>query len=258
MMTIDATILVILLFSLPIGLSAQFGTGPEQVISDWILDPEAVEAIAQGAEPQGKNIRWLTLAEKTMKVARTDELTEAKREQNELQREELGKLARSFTRALDLFESYYEKYQLVSAAVKTLTEARQFTRRIATFIEAVQLVYRESASLNALAPEELDMIEQYLDGMVTHAEHILDKGATLSLDRNSESIELDQLREEHGEFFVLMRSVDRTEQLNALNRDVATLSADLQRFAAHISSTVKQRGYATVNSDALHQLFDRR
>ena len=249
---------LILVAANPCILSAQFGSGQmDQSVSDWVLDPAAIESIAKGAEPMGKDVRWLTLVEKTTKVDRTNQLTDAKREQNKLQREELGKLAQGFTQTLDLFESYYEKYKIVASAVKTLSETREFARRIAGFLEAVEYVYRESEALDLLEPEELRMIERYLDGMVSAAEHIVEKGSILLLDKNSQSEDLDRLRNEHGEFFVLMRSVDRTEQLNALNRDVAVLSADLQRLAAYISSTVKNRSYDPANSDAMHKLFDR-
>ncbi len=251
----------VLFFFVSVGPSvanAQFGSGGmDQSVSDWVLDPAAVEAIARGAEPMGKNVRWLTLNEKRIKVERTNELTDAKREQNKLQREELGKLAQGFTQTLNLFESYYEKYKIVASAVKTLSETREFARRIAGFINAVDYVYREAQLLDLLEPEELQMIERYLDGMISTAEHIVEKGSILLLDKDSQSNELDRLREEHGEFFVLMRSVDRTEQLNALNRDVAVLSSDLQRLAAHISSTIKNRSYDPANSDAMHRLFDR-
>lgn len=242
----------------PVVAFAQSGSGDtQQAVSDFLISPEALKAITEAGEAGGKDIRWLTLAEKRAKVARTNELTESKRKQNELQREELGKVAHSLTRTFNLFEAYYEKYQLVTGAVRTLVEAREFTRRVAAFVEAIRFVYRESRQLALLEPQELRLIESYLEGMVGKAEHIVEKGDILLLDKSSQSAEMDRLQEEHGEFFVLMRAVDRTEQLNALNADIAGLSGDLQRLAAYIASTINQRSYGTRNTEALSRLFDR-
>ena len=251
-------VLIVIGLGLPAVTNAQFGRdGTEQAVSDFIIDPEALKLITEAGEAGGKDIRWLTLVEKTTKIIRTDELTEAKQKQNDLQREELGKVAKGLSNTLDLFDSYYEKFQLLSGAVRTLAEARKFTQRVASFIEAVQYVYSECKNLDQLEPQELKMIENYLDGMIRSAEQIVEKGDILLLDKNTQSEEMDQLKEEHGSFFVTMRAIDRTEQLNALNSDIAALSSDLHRLVAYITSTIKQRSYVSRNTDALSRLFDR-
>jgi hypothetical protein len=247
----------LLLLGLASAASGQ--TAAEQAaIQEWLqLDPRMLSDLAEGADSQGKQVRWLTLVEKERKLARTRELTTAKRRQRQLQREELGALARRLTETLELFAGYYEKYRLASSAVKSLGELRQFTRRIAQLTELIGRVYGLLGELPQLQPEELARLEGYLDGMVVQAERIV-QGASLALiGEDTHAAELDALRAEHGAFFVLLRTVDRTEQLAKLNRQLSTLTLDLQRLVNYILFTAKQRAYATQDPDALRHLFGR-
>ena len=252
--TLSSAILLLGLSATAVGQTA----GEQAAVQEWLnLDPKLLSALAKGAESQGKNVRWLTLIEKGRKLERTQELTAAKRRQSQLQRDQLGGLAQRLTQTLRLFESYYEKYRVASSTVKSLGELRQFARRVGQLTSTISQVYDLLCELQHLYPEELAGFERYLDGMAVQAERIVEGANLAQIGEDTNAAELADLRAEHGEFFVLLRTVDRSRQLARLNGQLSVLALDLQRLVSYIIFTTKNRTNATQDPDAMRLLFNR-
>jgi hypothetical protein len=110
--------------------------------------------------------------------------------------------------------------------------------------------------MDVLTPDELTYIQRILDGMVTQTRRIIDGASLAVTGDNTNPAELDALREEHGAFFVTMRTFDRTQQLEVLNKQMIQLTADVQRLAHFLSVTAKNRNHAPRDTDALRRLYD--
>ena len=219
------------------------------------MDEAAVEATTEVAKGAGEHIRWATLGMKALKLDRTEELSEQKAKNRELQRRELTKLAEGFTKTLELYRDYYEKFEIVSSSISSWKEARRFAESVAGFIEACARVRLDFADLVELTPDELDRLEAILAGMTERAGRVVERAALAVLDRDTEGLE--ELREEHGSFVALMRAVDRTEQINACTVELTSLTSDLVRLVALVEGAASIRRHDPATADHLGRVLAR-
>ena len=231
------------------------GQGMQYMTDQLGLSPGAIDAIAQGAEPAGKNIRWATLGQKTFKLESTLRLRREKRRARNLQRTELGRLAVGLRRTLVLFKDYYEKFSIVSSTVQSLSEWIRLGERIARVIGMARQLGSDLVDMDHFSDVEREVIARPITTIVERTEALLVSARFAVTGANTNQDELDDIAEEHGDFLMLMRSLDRTEQLAALDRELGLIVADLDRMVSFIANIQNIREHGTSTEvDALRRL----
>lgn len=255
-MSSRCSILVILLLSCQLVL-AQIGNRESQYISQTLsLDPQAMQALIQSGDALGKDVRWLTLGEKTLKYDITVKESAAKRRERELQRSQLAELADGLRRTKELFESYYAKYQIVSNAVQTVSGFLKIGKRLRSIIEIIDRLRIQFARMDQFTSQEREVIERTLTAMIYRTEEVVKASKFAIIGDNTSSDELDELREEHGNFMVTMRSIDRTEQLDRLDLEISMILADLQRLVVFLTNIQNNRANEEVSeTEVLRRLL---
>lgn len=245
---------LILLLSIP-AIAQVDQQGMQYMTGQLGLDPGAVDLIAQGAEPAGKNIRWATLGQKTLKLESTLRLRREKRRARDLQRTELGRLAAGLRRTLALFEDYYEKFSIVSSTVQSLSEWMRLGERIGRVIDVARRLGGDLAYMDHFSDGERDVIARSIAAIVERTEGLLVSARFAITGANTNQDELDAVAAEHGDFLMLMRGLDRTEQLAVLDRELGTIVADLDRMVSFIANIQNIREHGTSTElDALRRL----
>lgn len=248
-------LLTILLLSC-VPVAAQFGSNGSDYINETLnLDPQAIQMIIATGDAAGRDIRWLTLEEKTRKYNLTLKQAEAKQQERELQRAQLAELADGLRRTGELFRSYYEKFQLVSNAVQTVSGFLKIGKRIRSIIEIIDRLRVLFAGMDQFSARERDVIAKTLTAMIERTEGVLKAANFALLGDNTAAEELDELREEHGNFMVLMRSIDRTEQLDLLDQEISVILSDLQRLVVFLTNIQNNRKNAVSEPDILRSLL---
>ena len=238
-------------------LAAQIGNTESQYISETLeIDPKLIESLIRTGDAGGKEVRWLTLGQKALKHDMTVKQADAKRRERDLQRAQLAELADGLRRTKELFANYYEKFSLVSNAVQTVSGFLEIGKRIGSIIEIVSQLGDQLTRMDQFTDQERDYIGRMLLAMDDRTRQVL-KAAKFALTGNNTSgEELDELREEHGDFLVLMRSIDRTEQLDLLDLEISSIIADLQRMVVFLTNIQNNRQNDQVSeADILRHLL---
>lgn len=223
-------------------VSAQINKQGTQYITETLsLDPDAISKVIQSSEAGGEQSRWATLGLKSQKYASTIQQSEAKRRERDLQRQQLAMLADGLRRTKELFQKYYEKYQVVSGAVQTLEGFLKIGKRVRSILDILDQLRVQLAALDEFSDEERDYVMQILTSMVNRTERVLKSANFVLLGNNVPSEELDELREEHGNFMVLLRSIDRTEQLDLIDREISRIISDLQSVVVFLNNIQNNR-----------------
>ena len=241
------------------------GQVPDPVIEDLNVPGASFDNLFEGLDldflggveqPPMEQIRWLTLFEKAGKLRNTKQLIERKERENELHREQLGKLKIALGRILAEFRAHYEKFRIVASTVRSIQQYRKFGQRVKGLVQHILALQGYCTSLENLSPEELDRIATILQGMAGRTGRILEEASLAMLGENdpASKAELDRIREEHGEFWVLIRSADRTQILSRLDGELKLLLMDIQQlgYAVHQLS----RARSSNGQEGLRLLFD--
>ena len=229
-------------------LLAQLSGGGTQYVSETLqLDPKLIDGLIQSGDAGGKEIRWVTLVEKTRKHGMTVKLAEAKRRERELQRTQLAELADGLRRTKELFEQYYEKYQIVSGAVQTISGFIKIGKRVKVIIETLDRLRVQFMRMNQFDDRERDIIGRTIMAMVERTNQVVKAADFVLTGSNVPNEKLDELREEHGSFVVTLRTIDRTEQLAAVDKEIALIINDLQQLVSLLSSIQNNRTDGTVS-----------
>ena len=237
---------------------AQFGSGDQEYVNEVLgVDQDFVDRLIQTGDSGGEQSRWATLAEKALKYDLTVRQAEAKRRERDLQREQLGKLADGLRRTGELFRNYYEKYQLISGAVQTVAGFLKIGRRVRSILDLLDRLRPQLVSMDQFSDRERDYVAAVLTSMVGRTERVLKRADFVLLGNNTDSAEeLAELREQHGTFMVLMRSIDRTEQLELIDGEITRIVTDLQSLVVFLTNLQNNRTNESVQrTEALRRLL---
>lgn len=213
-----------------------------------------IAAVTKTAEGQSKDVnRASILASKAEKLWITLQIDDQKRQNDSLQRAEIGKLVTTLNKTLEDFKDLYEKFKLIRTAVRSIAEGKKFTERIAGLLEVLVDLTEFVTTQSALSPEEIELFEGMIARMGERADRIIDLSALALLDDSSTGPEMDAIREEHGEFFVLMKSLDRTAQIAALNNEIADVTSDLHTLHTNLAYVTRAR--AKTYTDGMRTLY---
>ena len=199
--------------------------------------------------------RAFSLAAQGETLYKTYEIDKQKRANDSLQRVQITRLTNTLQRTLEDFESYYEKFQLVRTAVKSLAEAKRFKDRIAHLAGVLDELAREISGAAFLTPEELELFAGMVSRLRVRAGRIIELSALALLDSETTDDEMDAIREEHGEFFVLAKTLDRTEQIAAVNAEIGAVARDITTRLRQLTETSAYRGDDEFTA-AIHALYD--
>ncbi len=199
--------------------------------------------------------RAVILAQKTEKLADTYEITRQKERNDALQRTELAKLATTLGKTYEAFAKHYEKFKIVTDVVRSLAEARRFADRVGDLIEAIEAVGERIRLIDGLQVAERTALTEVTSGMIERAGRAIDVAALALLDNDTDTEATERMREEHGDFFVLMSTLDRTEQIAALNRELVALTTDLYALVRAVDFISKNRTRDPDRIDAVRAII---
>ena len=228
--------------------AAQITNSGNQYLTETLnLDPQAIQGLIKAGDAQGKNVRWLTLREKTLKYDLTVQQTKAKRRERDLQREQLAELADGLRRTKELFQKYYEQFTMVSNAAQTVAGFLEIGKRVRSIIEIIDQLRMQFARMDQFTDQERDLIGRTLTAMVYRTEQVIKASKFALMGNNTSQKELAELRAEHGNFMVTLRAIDRTDQLALIDQEIGMIIYDLQRSVRFLSNIQNNRESDTVS-----------
>ncbi len=217
------------------------GSGNQYVTETLNLDPQAIQGLIKAGDTQGKNVRWLTLGEKTMKYDLTLKQTEAKRRERDLQRKQLAELSEGLRRTKELFAKYYEQFTMVSNAAQTVAGFLEIGKRVRSIIEIIDQLRMQFTRMDQFTDQERDLIGRTLTAMIDRTQRVVKASKFALMGTNTSQEELAELRAEHGNFMVTLRSIDRTDQLELIDREIVSIIRDLQGLVGLLSNIQNNR-----------------
>ena len=232
------------------------GAGGQYISETLSLDPQAIQGLIRTGNAQGKNVRWLTLGQKTLKYDLTIQQTEAKRRERDMQRTQLARLADGLRQTKELFAKYYEQFSVVSNAAQTVAGFLEIGQRVRSIIELIDQLRLEFVRMDQFTDEERDLIRRVLTATIERTQRVVKASKFALMGDNTSPEELAALRAEHGNFMVTLRSIDRTDQLELIDREIVSIIHDLQGLVGLLSNLQNNRERDKVSqTEALRRLL---